>query len=262
MPFSLSIQEQELEHAVRAAGNALMSYWPGAPDKAHSELGAFRKSDGSFVTRADFASNDIVTAALSRLFPDDGILSEEIPPTPELHAKERLWIIDPLDGTQSFMNGNDDFSVLVALARQGIPDFGFMLFPARNKLAVGKRGAGAFVDGTPMKVSPSQKIRPESVYIRNFDPRRTDCVYPKWIDSGCAFMMLAEGVFDGLIIKIVSHREWDLAAPAVVVEESGGLVTDENGEKIRFYPGSMTYKYFVASNGAVHDELLKLIPSE
>lgn len=258
----LSSQELQLSEAVRRAGAKLMEFWPGKEGGSRESLGIEKKSDGSFVTQADFASNEILVSTLQSLYPSDGILSEEIPASADLAAKNRLWIIDPLDGTQSFINANDDFSVLVALAVQQQAELGFMFFPARNRLGVAKRGHGAFVDGERVHVSSFATPRPESVYVRNFTPTRAELAYPRWMDSGCAFLTLAEGTLDGLIIKIVSHREWDLAAPAVVVEESGGKVTDENGAPIRFYPGSMQYKYFVASNGAAHEELLRLIPRE
>ena len=79
------------------------------------------------------------------------------------------------------------------------------------------------------------------------------------MDSGCAFLSVGRADFDGLVLKIVTHREWDLAAPAVVITESGGMVTDEHGRPITFNNTSMAYDYFVASNGLIHDRLLELI---
>jgi fructose-1,6-bisphosphatase/inositol monophosphatase family enzyme len=87
-------------------------------------------------------------------------------------------------------------------------------------------------------------------------------LYDRWLDSGLAFLTLCTGDFDGFILKIRTHREWDLAAPTLMVEESGGKVTDEHGAPIRFAENSMTYRYLVASNGVLHDELLALIPDQ
>ncbi len=263
MGIKFNAGEQDLEAAIRRAGAKLLEHWPGA--ETRGELDIQKKSDGSVVTSADFASNEILVAALKKNFPKDGILSEEIPAGDELKKKSRVWIIDPLDGTQSFVDGNDDFSILVALTVDGSSEGGFMFFPARDQFAAAKRGAGAWRDGKRLRVSKSESIRPASVYARNFTPTDPEKAYGRWLDSGCAFLTLAEGTFDGLIIKIVSHREWDLAAPAIVVEESGGRVSDENGDPVSFKsstfsggPGSC--RYFVASNGRCHDELLKLIP--
>jgi len=277
MTLALTQQESLLTERVKTAGEALLTFWPGGDRK--SDLQIERKKDGSAVTNADFESNRIVIEALKEAFPDDGILSEELPPDTQLAKKSRVWIIDPLDGTQSFVDGNDDFSVLVALTEDGAPTFGLMYFPARKKYAMAKTGKGAWRDGTRMKVSGSARLRDRSVYVRHFEPVRSAPVYDRWMDSGCAFLTLAEGGFDGLIIKIVSHREWDLAAPAVVVQESGGRVSDEFGNPVTFRPGAFSLtgsdgdserarvgerpsRYFVASNGITHDELLKLIPEE
>ncbi|MFN8390619.1 MAG: inositol monophosphatase [Bdellovibrionota bacterium] len=249
----------QLEELMRSAGAKLLEFWPGGDRPASRTLGAEKKGDGSFVTQADFASNEILISGLTTLFPDDAILSEEIPPSPELSSRERVWIIDPLDGTKSFMDGNDDFSVLVARCSGRTPDWGGMFFPARKQFATASLGAGATLNGTKLRVSDESKLRPRSVYVRHLKPKREEVVYDRWLDSGCAFLTLSEGRFDGVIIKIVSHREWDLAAPAVVIQESGGTVTDELGKPIAFNEGAMNYKYFVASNGKTHDELLALI---
>jgi len=261
MGVELNDEEKTIEQAVKTAGETLLSYWKPAEGAADT-LGVEKKPDGSLVTTADFASNDILVSALQAAFPNDGILSEELPMQDSLRQKKRIWIIDPLDGTQSFVNGRDDFSILVARTYEHVSEFGFMLFPARGPFVIARRGAGAWDRGKRLQVSLENRLRPKSVYYRNFKPRKPELCYDQTMDSGCAFLMLASGVFDGLIIKIVSHREWDLAAPAIAVEESGGRVTNEHGEALRFVPGQMNCRYFVASNGRVHDELLSIIPAE
>ena len=257
------LQEEQLADLVKKAGRKLLEYWPGAADTS-LELGVQKKTDGSSVTAADFASNEILLAGLKDIVPGDAILSEEVPAGPELASAERIWIIDPLDGTQSFVDGNDDFSVLVALCVNGRADFGMMYFPAREQFASALRGCDAQLNGQALGVSKEPILRKERVYLRHMKDVQTDLAYPRWMDSGCAFLTLCRGEFDGIIIKIVSHREWDLAAPAVVIEESGGRVSDEHGRPIDFSSaikssGVMNYKYFVASNGRAHDELLALI---
>ena len=261
MTLTLTEAESEIEKAMRRAGSALLSFW--RPDEKNKDtLGVEKKSDGSLVTKADFASNEILVGALQSRFPNDGILSEEIPMEDTLRTLSRVWIIDPLDGTQSFVHGNDDFSILVALTVARHSELGYMYFPAREQFAIARKGSGAWLNAKEMRVSQHTSLREKSVYYRNFQPTSPSLCFDKNMDSGCAFLMVASGVFDGLIIKIVSHREWDLAAPAVVVEESGGKVTNEFGEAVRFEPGKMNCRYFVASNGAAHEQLLGMIPPE
>ncbi len=256
-------EEVALSKVIRRAGATLLEFWPGGASlERRRELATETKADGSFVTQADFSSNEILLCGLRDLFPSDGILSEEVPPSPELPATNRLWIVDPLDGTQSFVNGNDDFSVLVALCVGKHPEYGAMFFPAREQFAYAQRGAGAYLNGNRLAVSKTKQLRPRSVYLRHLEIAQKELAYDQWLDSGCAFLSLSRGEFDGIIIKIVCHREWDLAAPAIVIEESGGKVSDEHGKRIAFNEGAMNYKYFVASNGAVHDDLLTMISGE
>lgn len=248
----------ELEKTIRLAGETLMSFWPGG--EAQAKLERETKADGSLVTSADFASNEIIVGKLRELFPEDGILSEEIPPTPELEQAERLWIIDPLDGTQSFSDGNSDFSILVGLSVKSKVIFGLMYFPAMGILASSELDGDALIDGAAIRVSEYSEIRPESVYIRKFTPEKSSLIYPERMDSGMALLGLARGDFDGLIIKLNHHKQWDLAAPSVLIENAGGKITDQNGDPFSYSAQNFNYGYFVASNGKVHDELLSLIP--
>ncbi len=274
-------EHQAVERLVRRAGDALLEFWPSTErfeSAQQTDLGVELKDDGSPVSRADYASNEILVSGLRQLLPNDGILSEEIPrilseEIPRVLADEgaraatapsaeRLWIIDPLDGTRSFLNGNDDFSVLVALCCGPLPVCGWLNFPARRVLATACRGTGARVDGELVAVSKAPQLRPERVYVRNVAIAEPTLVYPEWLDSGCAMLMLASGEFDAVIIRLLTHREWDLAAPTVLIEEAGGRVSDEHGNPISYNTGGMPCRYFIASNGAVHDQVLALIPKE
>lgn len=253
------VVEQRLEQFVRQAGAKLLEYWPGSLRSLGREGLAIRqKSDGSFVTRADLDSNQILTQSLAELFPDDGILSEESPIDPDLQTKERIWIVDPLDGTQTFIDGNDDFAVLLAQCNRGALEFGMMYLPARDQFAIACKGRGATLNGTPMHVSGNTQIQTQGLYLRHFPAPASEIIFPRWLDSSRAFLRLCQGQFDGIIVKVVNHQEWDLAAAAVLIEESGGKVTDEQGRKILFGSGKIDFACFVASNGKVHAELLKM----
>ena len=255
-----SKEESALRTAVMEAGKRLLHYWPGVAAQG-TNLGITKKPDGSYVTRADYESNEILIAALRGLFPNDEIFSEEVNAAEIVSGAERAWIIDPLDGTQSFIDGRDDFSILVGLAVRDIIDYGIMYFPVRGLFALGRRGRGAQLNGLRMAVSQATTFRKHSIYLRHVAPRQESFVYPEWLDSGLAFLQLCRGELDGIVIKLGRHQEWDLAAPSVMIEESGGMVTDEKGDPIRFYRAPIKYKYLVASNGVVHEQLLNLVAS-
>ncbi|MCO6430111.1 MAG: 3'(2'),5'-bisphosphate nucleotidase CysQ [Deltaproteobacteria bacterium] len=247
-----------LEELARTAGAKLLEYWPGNPQH-NGSLAVTDKADGSPVTAADLASNSIIIEGLRKLFPDFGILSEEIPDRGDLESKNCVWIIDPLDGTRSFVKGYDDFSVLMGLTIEGSPRFGIMYFPARNVMAIAEKGKGTLINGVRGEVSKAQDLRSGSLYYRNLSLPDADYLHKEWMDSGMAFLALCRGELDGVVIRMTAHKEWDIAAPIVVVEESGGQVSDENGEPITFSKSEMNFKYLVASNGLVHERLLELI---
>ena len=261
MSFVSDEQQQQLLEVIRSAAAKLLEFYPGDPNSAGgATLQVEVKPDGSKVSEADFASNEILVNGINSIFPGDGIISEESPIAADVHQMSRVWIIDPLDGTSSFIAGEDDFSILVALVVDTQVEFGTMYFPAKNVFGYGKRGAGVLVDGEPAQVSNAEKLRPQSVCCRNFDPVSSDAVHPKWMDSGIAFLRLCCGDLDGVIIKMVRHKEWDLAAPIVLLEEAGGRATDENGNQLKFNQPEIEFEYLVASNGKTHEELLSLIP--
>ena len=258
MSFISTKEEQELTKVLKLAGEILLKYWPGKEIRSDS-FDIKQKSDGSFVTNADFESNELIINALKEIFPNDGILSEEIPFSNELLKHQRIWVLDPLDGTKSFIDGNDDFSISLSLTVDGDSKVGFIYFPARNEFCVAQETKGSLINGACSKVSNFSAIREESIYFRNFEPTFKKLFYPRWIDSGCALINLSRGNFDGIILKLTTHREWDLAAPAIAIMESGGQVSDENGNQIKFNKGKMDCGYFVASNTLCHGELLNIV---
>jgi fructose-1,6-bisphosphatase/inositol monophosphatase family enzyme len=256
MTFVSPAQRAELESAIIHAGHEILGFWPGGQARP---MQVKRKVDGSLVTDADLASNRIIIKALERIFPEDAIFSEELPPSPSPIIKKRIWFIDPLDGTKSFVEGGEGFSILVALCKSGAPVSGFVHFPARNRLAWSVKGMGAWYSGKQMHVSSSTEFRKHSVCWRHSKAKSSEIFYERWVNSARAFIKLCRGDFDGLVIKVRGHQEWDFAAPAALVYESGGTVSDENGEPIVFGAGPIKLNYLVASNGILHDQLLNIL---
>jgi len=251
-------QHNELCATVRRAGDELLARWPGGSG-AHKQLQASHKADGSVVTEADLRSNQILMSGIAELFPADAILSEESPFTAEeLQRSRRTWIIDPLDGTRSFVQGDDDFSVLVALCIDFVPVYGIMFFPARQLFVTAHERAAALCKGIALAVSQTSALETGRVYIRNFECRRPEIASPM-MDSGLALLKVAQGELDGAIIRMTTHREWDIAAPASIIRSAGGVVTSESQQPIRFGTGSIDFQYLIASNGIIHKELQAVI---
>jgi myo-inositol-1(or 4)-monophosphatase len=250
----------QLISSVRDAGALLMSMWP----KRHGPttlLAVNQKIDGSLVSAADMASNEVLTKALHTLYPHDFVFSEEVACEPAVvQASKRTWIIDPLDGTSAFLEGRDDFSVLVGLSVDHHADAGILYLPARDQLFIAQAGKGAFRNDERIRVSEVTQARDHRVYVRRFESTAPHLESPM-MDSGLALAKVASGELDGAIIKMVTHREWDIAAPMAILQEAGATVTDEKGRAIPTGTGSIGFTYFVASNTHTHKQLLNIIPS-
>ena len=247
-------EQSEIESILREAGEILMKYWPGGEA---GTIGVDYKEDGSPVTKADKESDTFIRSRLSLLFPQDGIVSEEAQETKSSNG--RVWILDPLDGTNSFISGLDDFSILAALCENHEVVYGSMYFPALNIYASASKGQGAFSNGQRLEVSSDKFLRERGLYHRNFEPPPGTYLFDKKLDSGRAFLSLCEGGFDGIVMRTEQFGEHDFAAPAILIKESGGRVSDEFGKPIRFHDPSHDYKYFVVSNTHVHEQLLDII---
>lgn len=119
----------QLSDAVRQAGGVVLSMWPKRRATA-TIIEVAQKIDGSLVSEADMASNELLTTALHSLYPSDLIFSEEVMCDPAaVFSSKRTWIIDPLDGTSAFLEGRDDFSILVGLSVDHTPTQGLCFFP-------------------------------------------------------------------------------------------------------------------------------------
>jgi myo-inositol-1(or 4)-monophosphatase len=249
----------DLIPSIQQAGELLMQLWPGATATADA-LGIRTKADGTLVSQADMQSNERVLAAIREMFPHHAILSEESPSDVDALARSpRTWVVDPLDGTSSFLHGRDDFSILVGLCENLVPTAGIMLFPARNLLVIGEQGRGATANGRQLSVSGAQTLEPGRVYIRNFESLRPELACPM-MDSGLALLKVANGELDGAIIRMTTHREWDLAAPIAIIREAGGSVVTETGAQVQCGRGYIDFQYVIASNGTLYQQLRGIIP--
>ncbi len=252
----------QLVDTITRAGDVLLSYWPGSSsslERLSSDI--VQKSDGSPVSTADLKSNELLSREIATIFPEDILFSEETAIEPErVRQSMRTWIIDPLDGTAAFLSGRDDFAILVGLCESYRPTVGMMYFPARQEFAIAREGRGATLNGTPLRVSVTSHCRQGGVYIRNFECTRPEVASPA-MDSSLALLKVAKGELDAAVIRMTTHREWDIAAPMALIREAGGTITDEKGDEIRCGLGGVSFGCFVASNGRLHQEVLALIPS-
>lgn len=223
------------------------------------------KPDRTFVTAADREIERLVRERLADRFPAHGIVGEEY--GTDAGAGEFRWIVDPIDGTANFVRGIRLFALLMAVERDGELQAAVVSAPAMGERWFAARGLGAWGEGGPpghgtrrrLAVSGVRSLADaQVVYGAATDVQRSGrapgfgaLLDDVWRDRGFGdfwgYCLVAEGAAEAMIeadLKI-----WDLAAPALLVEEAGGRITDLDGAR-RIDAGTV-----LATNGLLHDEV-------
>lgn len=217
------------------------------------------------VTDLDDASERVVLETIRASFPDDLIVAEES--SPGLGESDRVWIVDPLDGTNNYAHGYPFFSVAVAVEEDGALVAGVVYDPLRDELFAAERGAGATLNGEPIRVSGARTLG-ESLVATGFPYDRSDDA-----DNNLAnlnrFILSVRGIRRGGSAELdlvyvacgrldgfweLGLKTWDVAAGGLVVQEAGGRVTNFAGGGWDHRRGDIA-----ASNGAIHAEMLRIV---
>lgn len=219
------------------------------------------KSDGSPVTVADRAAEIAAREWVQRYFPDDGILGEEF--GVERPEAKRRWVIDPIDGTKSFVRGAPLWGSLVALCEGKTVLAGAAYFPAVDEIVAAAPGAGCWWNGSQCAVSPVEVLAQATVLTTDDRFReRADCRagYERVADAAAVsrtwgdcfgYLLVATGRAEVMLDSIMSP--WDAAALQPIIEEAGGVFTDWSGQRTAF-GGSA-----VATNAALSNAVRSLL---
>jgi myo-inositol-1(or 4)-monophosphatase len=215
-------------NVVTAAGIEIEKVRAGGPIVADT------KDDASPVTLADRAADELLRTELTRLIPC-GWLSEETADDQTRLSDDRLWIVDPLDGTKEFVEGLPQYSVAVALVQEGHPLLGVVHNPATGDMFCALRGAGAFRNDRAIRVSEGNLLLASRSETQRgeFDPFQHDWEVQSVgsIELKLALVAAGEGA---VTLSRGPKHEWDVCAGALIVEEAGGAATDVFGGPLRF----------------------------
>lgn len=219
------------------------------------------KSDGSLVTEADLATEEFMIAELQKLFPEDGIVGEEY--GFQEGTSGRLWTIDPIDGTRSFVHGVPLFSTLLAMMDSAGPHLGVTVIPALDEAVWAGRGLGAYHrSGTeirPARVSATSNLETACITTSGLEyltPKlgawlaQRRGVTRTWGD-GYGYVLLATGRADVMIDPGLSL--WDVAPMLVIVPEAGGRITTIDGKDARIKDGSTAARAVSGDAGGARD---------
>lgn len=241
--------------AARIAGRIATSFTgPTAP--------RWDKADGAGpVTAADYAVDAYLHSALLAARPDYGWLSEETEDSPARRTHDTVFIVDPIDGTRSFVDGARTWAISIAVAQAGQVTAGVIAMPLRDKLYAAALEQGATLNMQPIGVISGQ-VPPKVLAAKpNFESRhwrRGTPVLERHYRPSLAYRMalVGEGRFEGMM-TLRPTWEWDIAAGALIVAEAGGTVTDRTGAPLRFNSEGAQLNGVVAAGPTLHQMLVE-----
>lgn len=238
-----------IETAIKAGRFTLQHFQTGA----RVDL----KADSTPVTAADRGAERLMREEIARAYPNDPILGEEEGGDTEPGTR---WVLDPIDGTKSFICGVPLYSTLLAYEEAGDPVLGVCYFPALNELVYAERGHGAYWNGRRTQVSRQSQITGAVIAsgsvgtmdrtgrLEGFRMLEAKAMAARTWGDAYGHALVATGRVAAMLDPLVAR--WDISAMAVIVREAGGRFTDFRGSEAL---GSEA----ISSNGLVHEELLE-----
>ncbi|MEA3338051.1 MAG: 3'(2'),5'-bisphosphate nucleotidase CysQ [Chloroflexota bacterium] len=259
----LELELPTAERLVREAGVLVQNVYDGNIDVEW-------KGTNDPVTAADRAANEYLVRGLQHAFPGDGILSEEATDDLDRLSRQRVWIVDPLDGTREFIDRIGEFSIMVGLAIDGKPALGIVFQPVSDLLyrAVPGELAEVVREGTVSALSVSTETSPSQMRLvasRSHRDPLVDTVCRKLgviLDQpsgsvGLKVGLLSTGVCDLYIHPAPGLKEWDTCAPDAILRAAGGTITDAWGRPLVYNRSDFRQRWgLIASNGVIHAQIV------
>ena len=265
--------EHELRISVdlaREAGAAILALYRGplnVEQKAYAD-------DYEPVTEADRIANKIIVDRLSAEFPNDGILAEESVDTDRRLGKQRVWMVDPLDGTTGFIQGNGDFAVQIGLVDNSESVLGVVYQPLSGVMYRAVSGGGSWVERPnflPERANVSEHTELSTMRLAASRSHRSPRM--NRVVTGLGFREEIQrgsvGIKVGLIVErqcdVYIHlssrtKQWDTCAPEVILNEAGGTLTDLFGKPLSYnVPDVQNRNGLVATNGVAHQRVIKAL---
>lgn len=269
----MSNYDQELTAAVdlaRAAGNSILAQYEKplrVETKSHDD-------DIEPVTQADRIANELIVNGLKAQFPRDGILAEESVDTERRLSKSRVWMVDPLDGTNGFIDGNGDFAVQIGLVEDGEPVISVVYLPLSRVMYRAIAGGGAWIE-RPQRETEQAAVSDRRTFATmrlaasrsHRSPRMNKVVqrfgFREEVQRGSVGIkvgLLVEQQCDVYIHLSPRTKQWDTCAPQLILTEAGGRLTDLFGQPLNYnVPDVNNRNGLVASNGVSHELIIETL---
>ncbi|MBX6365769.1 MAG: 3'(2'),5'-bisphosphate nucleotidase CysQ [Gemmatimonadetes bacterium] len=268
--------------AARAAGDVALESFGAAMEVTF-------KSPDQPVTAADLGANAVLHERLLGERPEYGWLSEETADDRSRLSRRRVWVVDPIDGTRSFVAGDPEFAISIGLAEDGVAVVGVVHNPAAGELYWAVRGGGAWkadldaaargaarqtgADAEGEALPPARRIHVRRERAADgrvllasrtelkhgeFDPFAEDWRLTPLGSTAYKLAKVAEGAGDAFLSR-GPKSEWDVCAGGLLVAEAGGIATDLLGEPLRYNRPDPAVYGILATNGELHGELLGVV---
>ena len=265
--------ERELSVAVdlaRAAGKTILAQYekPLRVEQKNYE------DDVEPVTQADRIANELIVNGLKAEFNSDGILAEESVDTERRLSKSRVWMVDPIDGTNGFIDGNGDFAVQIGLVEGGEPVVSVVYLPLSRVLYRAVAGNGAWIE-RPQRETERAIVSDRKTFATmrlaasrsHRSPRMNKVVqrfgFREEVQRGSVGIkigLLVEQQCDVYIHLSPRTKQWDTCAPQLILTEAGGRMTDLFGRPLNYNVKDVNNRNgLVASNGASHDLIIRTL---
>ena len=251
---SLAKDARLLQEAVREAGELARSMF--GPD-----LRKWTKGASSPVSEADIAANDLLENRLRKATPGYGWLSEESVDDEARLGRTRVWIVDPIDGTRSYLAGRDDWSVSVALVQEAVPILAAVFAPASGEFFFAARGQGTTLNGVAVSATSGTELDfsriagPKPLVEKLAPPSERVELHPRIGSLALRLCRVAHGALDAAFAGGQS-RDWDLAAAHLIVQEANGNMTALSGDPILYNRRDVTHGTLVAAGRDRHASIV------
>lgn len=246
-----------LTTAVREAGGIAMRFF-------RNGLKHWEKSPGDPVSEADHAIDAFLCERLCGARPDYGWLSEETEDDPTRLDRERVWVVDPIDGTRAYVQGRAEFTIAAALVANGLPVAAAVYNPATEEFYEARRGGGARLNGELISTGEAGGFEGARMLAGRRMFEHLGWNPPKSLEfdsvNSIAYRMclVASGKYDGCV-SLASKSDWDIAAADLVLSEAGGLATDARGDGFRYNGRSIRHRSVIAAGRPMHAHLMDLL---
>jgi myo-inositol-1(or 4)-monophosphatase len=247
-----------LLEAVEESGDAILAL-------QHSGFSISKKNNHELLTQADLLANDILKNKLTAIFPESGWLSEEsIDDILRLQC-DRVWIVDPIDGTKEFATSVPEFAISVALIDKGVPIVSAVFNPAKDELFYAVKGKGAWLNTERIFCEAHKKVDNLLLLASRSENDRGEWERFKMhhrvkaVGSIAYKLALIAGGFADATFSLGPKHEWDIAGGTLLVLEAGGCVSDKEKQTIVFNQSNVKVNGIVATNASCYDQVFALI---